>query len=66
MGFPTQAQIEYMTAHIHDDRRHGYIIANATMLTAAAIAFILRFVSRRLGGVKLGVDDWFMVIGMVS
>lgn len=34
------------------------------MLVAASVAFILRFVSRRLGGVKLGVDDWFMVVGM--
>lgn len=66
MGALTEAQIEYMAAHVHEDRRHGYIIANTIMLVAASVAFILRFVSRRLGGVKLGVDDWFMVVGMVS
>ncbi|KAH8691042.1 hypothetical protein GQ44DRAFT_582832, partial [Phaeosphaeriaceae sp. PMI808] len=60
----TQAQIEYMVAHVHEDRRHGYIMANVIMLCAASVAFVLRIVSRRLGSVKLGVDDWFMMIGM--
>lgn len=62
----TQAQQEYMATHIDDDRRHLYIATNSAMLVAAVIAFALRFVSRRLGGVKLGLDDWFMVIGAVS
>ncbi|KAK7178625.1 integral membrane protein [Paraphaeosphaeria sporulosa] len=64
MGFPTPAQVEYMTANIHEDRRHTYIVVNSIMLTAAYIAFVLRFVSRRLGAVKMGVDDWFMLFGM--
>lgn len=66
MGILTQTQIEYMVAHVHEDRRYGYIIANAIMLFAAFVAFVSRFVSRRLGSVKLGVDDLFMLIGMVS
>ncbi|KAH7378788.1 hypothetical protein BKA66DRAFT_587912 [Pyrenochaeta sp. MPI-SDFR-AT-0127] len=64
MVAPTEAQINYMVAHAYEDKRHGYIVASVIMLTAASVAFVLRFVSRRLGGVKLGVDDWYMVIGM--
>ncbi|KAF2179539.1 hypothetical protein K469DRAFT_441568, partial [Zopfia rhizophila CBS 207.26] len=60
----TPAQIEYMTAHVQDNRRTRYIIANAICLAVATVAFVLRFISRRLGCVKLGVDDWFIVVGM--
>ena len=66
MGMPTPAQVAHMQAHINDDRRQSYIAVNVTMLTIAVIAFVMRFISRNLGGVKLGADDWYMVVGMVS
>jgi hypothetical protein len=65
MGVPTPSQIEYMRAHPSDDRRASLIIGNLVPLTFAAIAFILRFTSRRLGRVKIGGEDWLIMVGMV-
>lgn len=65
MSAPTQAQIEYMLAHLDDDRRPNYIAANAICIGFAIVAVVLRFVSRTLAGVRLGWDDFTIVLSLV-
>jgi len=66
MGNLTAAETEYMIAHQSDNKGPQIIASNVICLTATIIAFVLRFVSRRLGHVKLGIEDWLIVIATVS
>jgi hypothetical protein len=66
MAAPTQADIEYMLMHQDDDRRPNYIAANAIIIGLAILAVVLRFVSRTLAGVRLGLDDYTICASLVS
>jgi len=57
--------IRYQEAHITDNSQPNLIISTAICLTAAYIAVILRFVSRRIGGVIFGKDDVAIIIALV-
>jgi hypothetical protein len=66
MGMPTLAQIQYMEAHITDDKRPNLIAAFTVSIALAYIAVILRFVARRRRGVQLLADDWLIFVALVS
>jgi hypothetical protein len=66
MAAPTDADIAYMMAHAHDDRRPNYIAANSICIGLAAIAVVLRLLSRFLAQIKLGFDDYTICISLVS
>ena len=61
----SEQDIAYQVAHIHDDRSHDIIISQALCITIALIAIILRFLSRALGRIILGADDWMIVAGFI-
>lgn len=61
----TQADMDYMLAHISDDRRPNYIAANSVCIGFAIAAVALRFVSRTIAGVKIGLDDYTIVVALV-
>lgn len=60
---PKEAQ--YQLAHIHDSRKASVAAAYAVCLPIAFIAVIMRFVSRRIGRVSYGLDDWVIVMAYV-
>ncbi|KAL9607133.1 MAG: hypothetical protein Q9167_007926 [Letrouitia subvulpina] len=61
----TEADIKYQIAHIRDDRSQDIIVSHGICITLAAIAIILRFISRKLGKVRIGADDWMIVAAFV-
>jgi hypothetical protein len=66
MSVPTEADINYMLAHTDDDRRSNYIAANAICVSVAITAVILRFISRTIAGVKIGIDDYTILVSLVT
>lgn len=62
----TPQAIAYQEAHIGEDRKGDIIAAAAICLFAASTATILRFVSRQLAKAALKLDDWLLVVGLVS
>ena len=61
----TEADIAYQKAHVRDDRSQDIVVSHAICIALAAIAILLRFVSRRLGKVAVGADDWMIVAAFV-
>jgi hypothetical protein len=61
----TEARVAYMLAHVEDNRQPNYIAANAICIGLASIAVMLRFVSRSLAGVKIGLDDYTICLSLV-
>lgn len=51
--------------YLRQNRVASIIVAGSIMLAAAYLTVALRFVSRRLMHLKLGADDWMMVLGLV-
>jgi len=66
MAMPTLAQIEYMKAHITDDKRHNLIATFIVSISLAYIAVILRFIARRRRRVQYLADDWLILVALVS
>ncbi|KAF2737892.1 hypothetical protein EJ04DRAFT_460651 [Polyplosphaeria fusca] len=64
MGPPSPAQLAYMLAHADESRRAEFLWGSLVPLFFAGVAFGLRFVARKVGGVKLGMEDWLIVVGM--
>ena len=61
---PTEMQ--YMESHI-DENRSGQIYAtNVVCALAAYVAVLLRLIARSLTKARYGLDDWFIVAGLVS
>ena len=58
-------EIAYQEAHIHDDRSKDVAVSHILCLCLALVAVCLRFVSRKLGKIGLGADDWMIVIAYV-
>ena len=61
MARPTAMDMTYQSAHIGDDRRRDVVVSHAICITLAVIAVVLRFVSRRIGKVKVGWDDYVLL-----
>lgn len=59
-------EMQFQLEHQHQNRAADIITANTVMLTAAYVAVVLRFVSRRLMRRNVGADDWMMVVALVS
>ena len=56
---------QYQLQHVQDTRVPGLISSAVICLTLAYTAVALRFLSRRLGHVKLGNDDWCTLVALV-
>ena len=65
MSTPTPAQIEYMQAHISDNRKLDLIASVAVPLSIATIAVFLRFVARHRARAPLLADDWLILASLV-
>ncbi|KAL8822808.1 MAG: hypothetical protein Q9191_006466 [Dirinaria sp. TL-2023a] len=61
---PAKYDIAYQQAHIHQDRRKEMIVSHAVLMSLAATAVALRFLSRRI---KAGyhADDWMMLVALI-
>lgn len=62
---PTQAEVEYMYAHIDDDRGPDMIAGTVSAFTFATIAIILRLIARWISGSVLQADDWTILVAWV-
>ncbi len=60
---PEEAQ--YQLAHVHDSKRKSIATAYIICLPIHILAVVMRFVSRRIGRVSYGADDWIMLLGLV-
>jgi hypothetical protein len=65
MSLPAD-ELAYQEAHIHDNKQSQLIVSSAICMSLALIAVPLRFWSRRIGGSKLGADDWMIIVGLVG
>ena len=61
----SSGELAYMKAHINQSLQPNLIASTAICVTAAYIAIVLRFVSRSIGRVEFGKDDFFVIIAMV-
>ena len=61
---PEQAQ--YMKDHIDDTKVPGLIAVGCSCLALSYIFVCLRFISRRIGKVKLAANDWLIVLALVN
>lgn len=59
------ADIAYQKAHITDDRRDSIIVSHAICIALAFVAVVLRFISRKIGEVKIHWDDYMTVAAFV-
>jgi hypothetical protein len=62
----TPEEIQYMKEHISDNKVAGIITANVICIVAAYIAVALRLYARRLAGIRLGGDDWWIITALVG
>lgn len=63
-GLPPM-EAEYQLAHVRDDKRISIAIAYIICFPTILLAISMRFVSRRIGHIKYGADDWTMLLGLV-
>ena len=60
------AASDYQRLHIHDSRIPEIVVSLALCLSAAYVAVVLRFISRRIAKIAWKADDWWLVVGLVS
>ena len=66
IGVPlTKADIDYQLSHYYDSKAGSLIAGTVVMLVASTAAVVLRLLSRRLKGTKLGADDYMAIAGIV-
>ena len=58
-------EAEHQLAYVHDNKRASIAITYIICLPTTFVAVLMRFVSRRIGHIKYGADDWIMVLGLV-
>ena len=63
---PSPTEVQYMKQHIQDDKHQQVIISSAVCLVAVYLAVSLRFYARYIARVKYGMDDWFILMALVS
>ena len=61
----TVQQLQEQLAHIDDDRAPGMLGAAIAFLVVTIAVTSLRLSSRRIQGLKLGADDYMVVVSMV-
>ena len=61
---PEEAQ--YQLENIHDSKRKSMAVAYIICYSISFTAVILRFISRRIGRIPYGADDWFIVLAQVG
>ena len=61
----TADDIAYQKAHIQDDRSKTIVVSHAICLSLAAIAVLLRFMSRKIGKVALERDDYMIFAALI-
>ena len=66
MASLSPSEISYQESHVGENRSVEIITASAICLTAAYVAVVLRFVSRRLSKTALEGDDYTIMIALVS
>lgn len=65
MTLPTPEEIHDQEEHIHDDRSGNIVTSHAICITIAAIAVLLRLISRRMCKSKIQADDWMIIVALV-
>ena len=63
MSLPASA-IQYQEQHIADNKKPNLIAASVICLSAAYVAVVLRFISRRVARNILEADDYTIVVGL--
>lgn len=66
MSSLSPSDILYQQSHINENKSAEIITACAICLTAAYLAVILRFVSRRLSKTSLEADDYTIIAALVG
>ncbi len=61
----TVQQLQDQLAQINDDRAPGMLAAAITFLVITILVTGLRLTSRRIQGLKLGADDYMVVVSLV-
>lgn len=61
----TEEEILYQLTHAYEDRRKDIIYSHSICIALAAVAVFLRFLSRYLGRIRLGADDWTILAGFI-
>lgn len=51
---------------MNDNRGPEIVAATATLTVLATIAVILRFLARRIAKAPYGIDDWLILVALVS
>lgn len=62
---PTPAQIQYMQAHIADNKQPDLIAAITICITLAYLAVAARFGARWRVRMPLMADDWWILVALV-
>ena len=62
----TQRQIVKLCPHLGDSRTSEMVGVLVSITALALICVALRIISRRVGRVKFGWDDWLIFVAMVS
>ncbi|KAI9681317.1 MAG: hypothetical protein M1817_002600 [Caeruleum heppii] len=60
------AQLDYMKAHINEDRGPRNIAVFSALIAVASLAVILRFISRFISTFRVWWDDFFCVLGLLT
>lgn len=58
-------EIEYQVSHIRDDRSKTLVFSSAFCMAIAFTAVTLRFLSRSLGNIRFGADDYVIALAFV-
>lgn len=61
----TVQQLQDQLAHINDDRSQGMLAAAITFIVITIAVTGLRLSSRRIQGLRLGADDYMVVVSLV-
>lgn len=62
----TPAEMQHQQDHLNDDAKPNIIVANVVCLSLACVAVALRFICRRMSGIKYELDDWLILASLVS
>ena len=65
MAPPTEQEIQYQLAHIHEDRSNDIIVSHSICIVIAVVAVVLRFSSRRICKAPILADDYMTIVALV-
>lgn len=66
INLPSPAQIAWMKEHVDDTRVPGMIAVTSICGVASVFFVSLRFIARRMGRVKPQLNDWLLLVALVS